>query len=91
MLKPILEVNGARNEMSLLNFVPGRMIEVPDIKSTTPILLDWEVARYFYHSEHFYPATIKAIELAIAALEQDLRDPQVQRMIREGAPDRGAL
>ena len=81
MLKPILEVNGARNEVSLFNFVPGRMIEVPDIKSSTPILLDWEVARCFFHSVHFYPATIREIELAIAVLEQDMKDPQVQRMI----------
>ena len=80
MIKGILEINGGGGpEASLLKFIPGRIIEIPDIKLKTAHLLDAEVARYFFLStEHFYAATIEEIESAINELDQEFLRPELR-------------
>jgi hypothetical protein len=75
MIKDILEINGGGGpEASLLKFVPGRIIEVPDVKTDRAHLIDAEVARYFFHSsEHFYAATLQEIESVLDGLNHEFQ------------------
>ena len=69
------------NEVSLFNFIPGRLMEIPQPRSGHPQVLDAEIAYYFYHSTHFYAATIQKIEEALLALDRELRRPEWRHLL----------
>jgi len=84
MVKYVLEINGGRGpEASLLKFIPGRIIQVPDIEPDRDHLIDAAVARYFYHSsEHFYTEALEEIEAALELLDQELENLELQHLIK---------
>jgi hypothetical protein len=55
LIKGILNINSSEGpEASLLKFILGLSVEVPDMKPDQAHAIDPEVARYFFHSsEHF--------------------------------------
>ncbi len=75
--KRIIHLNGGEERMTVRNFSVGKMIRMPDIKSDRIFVIDTDVARYFYHTEHDYPATTQAIERAITNLDEALREPEL--------------
>ncbi len=77
LLKRIIHLNGGEERMTVRNFSVGKMIRMPDIKSDRIFVIDADVARYFYHTEHYYPATTQAIERAIMNLDEALREPEL--------------
>ena len=83
ILKLTVRLNGAVNEVSLFNFIPGRMLEIPRPKPGQPKFLDAEIARYFFHTTHGYAATIQEIEKHLIALDGALRQPEFQHLLEE--------
>jgi hypothetical protein len=55
LIKYILTINGGKGpEASLLKFIPGRVLEMPNVNPERAHVINAEVARYFFHSsEHF--------------------------------------
>ena len=83
LTKHILELNGGGGpEASLLKFIPGRIIEIPDIKPEAAHVIDADVARYFFHSsKHFYAATLQEIESTLSELNQEFHRPELQYLL----------
>ena len=82
LLRSVLELNGARVDLSLFNFIPGRIIQIPEIDPQHPLFLNSEIARYFYHSVHFYKASIQEIENALEQLDVALRRPEFRHLMK---------
>ncbi len=76
LLKSVLHINGGGGpEASLLNFLPGRVIEIPDVSPERVHPVDAEIAKYFFHSsQHFYGKTIQQIEAVLVELESELNE-----------------
>ena len=65
-----------------MKFVPGRVIEIPDVKPEQRQLLDAEVARHFYQSsDHFYAATINKIEAVLSDLDREMRSSALRGIV----------
>ncbi|HIB01471.1 MAG TPA: ATP-binding cassette domain-containing protein [Phycisphaerales bacterium] len=71
-LKDIVELNNGSEALALDQFHVGQYVLIPDQDPKQVHLLDAEVAKYFYHTEHYYAATLQAIKTAIANLENEL-------------------
>ena len=73
LMKLVLHLNGGGGpEASLKKFIPGRIIEVPDVDPVRTHPVDAAVAKYFFHStEHFYATTLQEIEEAIEKLNEN--------------------
>ena len=92
MVKQVLEINGGRGpEASLLKFIPGRVIEVPDSTSNRDHLIDAAAARYFYHSSgHFYSEALEDIEAALGQLDEEFQKPGLRHLFDStAAPGQG--
>ncbi len=90
MIKFTLHLNGGGGpEASLLKFLPGRVIEIPDVKPDQRHLVDAQVARHFFHStQHFYATTINQIEAVLTDLDAELRAPEIRALIDADGPGR---
>lgn len=86
LLKKVLEYNGARDRVEILKFIPGRIIQVPRIPPDQPQLLDANIARYFFHSQHFYAQAIKDVEAALRRLDGELRKPEIRPLLGGETP-----
>jgi general secretion pathway protein D len=82
LLKYVLEINGASRNVSLFDYIPGRIFEAPKPSALQWHLIDAEVAKYFFHSEHFYRLTIQRIENALRALDEALRRPEFRGLLQ---------
>ena len=92
MVKQVLEINGGRGpEASLLKFIPGRVIEVPDSGANRDHLIDAAAARYFYHSSgHFYSEALEDIEAALGQLDEEFQKPGLRHLFDStAAPGQG--
>ena len=87
-LKKIVDLNGGDDQLSLDNFSLGKVVLMPDPIPDRTHLISAEVARYFFHTEHYYAAAIQAIESKIGALERALRQSPIgdNRISPQGAP-----
>jgi len=85
MIAEVLHINGGGGpEASLRNFIPGRILEIPDFEADNARLMDAAAARYFfYSSEHYYAAAIQEIEHAIEKLETDLLRPEFRYILQD--------
>jgi hypothetical protein len=59
----------------------GKVLLMPELKKGQVHVIDADVARYFFHTEHYYAATIKEIEDRLTELDAALRGPAA------GSPD----
>lgn len=87
MLKKMVNLNGGPAEVSLNNFSIGKVLLMPDQKIQQAHVVDADVARYFFHTEHYYAATIQSIEDAIEAMDELLQKPQFEDVIQGTAFD----
>jgi hypothetical protein len=79
MVKLILELNGGRVPNSLLKFVPGRMLEIPEMTNYGNLMLDAETARYFFYSTpHFFTTLVEEIDRRLIELERELEQLKAQ-------------
>ncbi|MDY7107639.1 MAG: ABC transporter transmembrane domain-containing protein [Planctomycetota bacterium] len=80
-LKRIVTLNGGDEQLLLRNFSVGKVLLMPELKEGQVHVIDADVARYFFHTEHYYAATIKEIEDRLTELDAVLRGSAV------GSPD----
>lgn len=73
-LKNLVELNHGSETLSLDQFRVGQYVLIPDTDVNQVHIIDAEVAKYFYHTEHYYAATLQAIQQAIDKLEDSLSE-----------------
>jgi ABC-type lipoprotein export system ATPase subunit/Flp pilus assembly secretin CpaC len=73
-IKDLVNLNNGSEALSLNQFHVGQYVLVPDTDLNQVHIIDEEVAKYFYHTEHYYAATLQAIQQAIDALELELSE-----------------
>lgn len=56
ILKRTIDLNRSDDGFYLKNFRVGRQLTFPVISEDRTYLIDWEIAKYFYHTEHYYAA-----------------------------------
>lgn len=76
----VISVNGGRENDRLLNYLPGRVIQIPEIEPEQIHILGPETAFNFFASEHFYTAALRKIETALLDLDQALRTPEFEHL-----------
>lgn len=81
MLKKVIAANGGAEQVSLANFSVGKVLLMPETKEGQTHILDADVARLFFHTEHYYSAAIKEIEQSIADLDAALRTPEIRPLL----------
>ncbi|MGP1309537.1 MAG: type II secretion system protein GspD [Phycisphaerales bacterium] len=84
VLKRMALLNGGTAQQRLTHFDVGTMLQIPDINATDIQVLDSDVAKHFFHTEHYYSATIERIEESLEALSEAL--PRAARWGREENP-----
>jgi general secretion pathway protein D len=70
VLKRMALLNGGIAAQRLKHFHVGTMLQIPDINPEDIQVLDSDVAKLFFNTEHYYSATIARIEDALAALHE---------------------
>jgi ABC-type multidrug transport system fused ATPase/permease subunit/Flp pilus assembly secretin CpaC len=71
-LKDLVELNNGSEALALNQFHIGQYVLIPDEDPMQVHIIDADVAKYFYHTEHYYAATLHAIKEATTALEIEL-------------------
>jgi ABC-type multidrug transport system fused ATPase/permease subunit/Flp pilus assembly secretin CpaC len=82
-LKYFVELNNGSESLALDQFHVGQYIMVPDIDPKQVHIIDEDVARYFYQTEHYYGATIEAIKQGLDQLEEAINDPIIESSIQK--------
>ncbi|UCD75035.1 MAG: ATP-binding cassette domain-containing protein [Phycisphaerales bacterium] len=86
-LKRIVLLNGGQSQLLLRNFSVGGVLLMPDIKVQQAHVIDADVARYFFHTEHYYAAAVQEIEDRLTELDATLRE----MMPASATDDNGAM
>ena len=77
-LKDLVGLNNGSEALSLDQFQVGQYVLIPDTDLNQVHIIDADVAKYFYHTEHYYAATLQAIQQAIDTLEESLAEMAIQ-------------
>ncbi|NOG54570.1 MAG: ATP-binding cassette domain-containing protein [Planctomycetes bacterium] len=78
MLKKIIALNGGESRVALSNFKVGKLLIMPEIKEDQAHVIDDDVARYFYQTEHYYAAALSTLEQCIRRLDAALRQVDIE-------------
>lgn len=78
LLRKIVTLNGGESQMSLKHFSLGKVLLMPEAKTDQTHLIDAGVAQFFFETESYYGATMKAIEDTLNKMEETLKKPQFQ-------------
>lgn len=81
-LKHLVELNNGSEALSLNQFHIGQYLLVPDIDPKQVHIIDEDVAKYFFHTEHYYGATLQAIERGLDNIEEALKEPPFSNIAR---------
>ena len=73
-LKHFLEVNSGEDTLTLNNFKAGQYVMLPELHGGQVHIIDEDVAKYFYQTEHYYNATIQAINEAMDQLDKSIQE-----------------
>lgn len=73
MLERVVALNGGREQLRLNNFGVGKVLLVPKLEGEQVHVLDVDTARYFFQSEHYYGATLRAVENALDEIDRTMR------------------
>lgn len=63
-------MNGGTSQINLNKFRYGKVLLISDPNPQETHLIDRDVAKYFFHSEHYYAAALSRLDRAIADLEK---------------------
>jgi len=86
-LKKIITLNGGTSQMRLRNFSVGKVLLMPELRTDQTHLIDAESARFFFHTEHYYAATLQEVEDQLNLLDALLRRPDIHVLLESGIPD----
>ena len=85
-LKKIIVLNGGTNQMRLRNFSVGKVLLMPELRVDQTHLIDAESARFFFHTEHYYAATLQEVEEQLELLDALLRRPDIGVLLESAVP-----
>ncbi|MCK4872339.1 MAG: ATP-binding cassette domain-containing protein [Phycisphaerales bacterium] len=72
-LKRIVTLNGGAPRLLLREFSVGKVLLMPELKDDQIHVIDADVAKYFFRTEHYYAAMIAEIEDRLTQLDTVLR------------------
>jgi hypothetical protein len=76
ILKRTIALNTTDEGFQLKHFKVGRQLTFPVVEPKRTYLIDWEVAKYFYHTEHYYAAFQKELAKGLAELRAEIARQQ---------------
>jgi Flp pilus assembly secretin CpaC len=80
-LKRLIQINGGTQALSLEQMGVGRMLGMPEFGKNQDHLLQSDVARYFYLSQHYYKAFEEDFEEEMSAIDKLLRSGRFNDLI----------
>ena len=83
-LKKVAALNGAIDQMRLTNFRVGKTLLMPKLKQGQLHVVDAETARFFFHTELYYAATLAEVEKQLKELDKMLRRPEINVLLDSG-------
>ena len=83
-LKRIAVLNGGTEYMRLRNFSVGKILLMPELKKGQVHVIDADTARFFFHTELYYAATLAEIEKQLKDLDKMLRRPEINVLLESG-------
>jgi len=86
VVKKVAGLNGGMGEMCLRNFSVGKVLLMPELKKGQIHVVDAETAMFFFHTEHYYAATLAEIESRLKELDQTLRRPEIRILLTSPLP-----
>jgi len=90
-LKRISVLNGGTEYMRLRNFSVGKVLLMPELKTGQIHVIDADTARFFFHTEHYYAATLAEIEEQLKELDQMLRRPDISILLESSHPEENSV
>ncbi len=75
LLDKVVQLNGGKDRINLLNFSLGKVLLIPEPDTDKVHLLDPQTAQYFYHTEHYYGALLRQLTEALDRAEAALNNP----------------
>jgi len=72
--------------MRLRNFSVGKTLLMPELKKGQIHVVDADTAMFFFHTEHYYAATLAEIESRLKELDQTLRRPEIRMLLTSPLP-----
>ena len=81
VLKRIAVLNGDIDEMRLKNFSVGKTLLMPELKEGQVHVIDADTARFFFHTELYYAATLAEIEKQLKELDKLLHQPEINILL----------
>jgi len=86
-LKRIVVLNGGIEHLKLKNFSVGKTLLMPEMKEGQIHVMDADTAMFFFHTEHYYAATLKVIEEQLKELDRMLHRPEVRVLLDSELPN----
>jgi len=86
LMKKTVELNTPKLALSLSSFSRGRLLLMPRVKAEDIELVDGDVARSFFYSELYYPASQKEMDKDIAAFRKTIEDKDHLKQMLEKVP-----
>jgi hypothetical protein len=83
-LKRIYVLNGGSEYMRLRNFSVGKVLLMPELKAGKVHVIDADTAKFFFHTELYYAATLAEIETQLKELDKMLRRPEINVLLESG-------
>jgi hypothetical protein len=83
-LKRLIQVNGGTGTLNLEQMGIGRVLGLPEFSSSQDYLLQSDVARYFYLSQHYYKAFEDEFEASMSAIDKLLRSGKYNDLVSAG-------
>ena len=87
VLKRIAVLNGGADQMRLRNFSVGKVLLMPELKPEQIHVVDADTARFFFHTEHYYAATLAEIEEQLKELDAMLNRPDISVLLDLHRPE----
>ena len=87
VLKRIAVLNGGTDQMRLRNFSVGKVLLMPELKPEQIHVVDADTARFFFHTEHYYAATLAEIEEQLKELDAMLNRPDISVLLDSHRPE----
>jgi general secretion pathway protein D len=86
LIKKTVELNTPKLALNLSNFSRGRLLLMPRVKAEDIELVDGDVARSFFYSELYYPASQKEMDKDIAAFRKTIEEKNHLKQMLKKVP-----
>lgn len=82
-IKRMMLVNGGESRATISNFLVGRQVQIPEVRSTQTHLIDADVARFFLDTELYYISFEQQFERTLDEVDKLLRSDEFKLYIKE--------